>query len=190
MAEQILEPAIALGRLTGADYTLLRVIKPATVGNYGNAIRPTDEFGQSICRQIQVLHGEVQAEAEDYLRRVAERLRCRSLAVRTRVVSSEQAAAAILEEARANPADLVALETHGWGGLARLFAGSVADKVLRGGATPLLVHRPPAPLPGAESGREVAGAGEVAGPPAACDGAPSRGERQARVHPGAGVGAR
>ena len=33
-------------------------------------------------------------------------------------------------------------EAHGRGGLKRLLLGSVADKVLRGAATPVLVYRP------------------------------------------------
>ena len=39
-------------------------------------------------------------------------------------------------------ADLVAIETHGRGGLSRLFLGSVADKVLRGSTLPVLLQRP------------------------------------------------
>ena len=35
---------------------------------------------------------------------------------------------------------LIALETHNRRGLARLFLGSVADKVVRAGTTPVLVH--------------------------------------------------
>jgi starvation-inducible DNA-binding protein len=38
--------------------------------------------------------------------------------------------------------DLIALATHGRGGLRRLLVGSVADKVLRGSTTPVLVYRP------------------------------------------------
>ncbi len=151
MAEQILEPAVALGSLMGASFSLVRVIKPATVTNYGDAVRSIDEFGQSLFRQVQEMHRQVAAEAEDYLQVVAEGLRCRSLAVRTRVVSCEQVANGILKEACDDGADLVALATHGRGGLARLVLGSVADKVLRGSTTPLLVHRPPAPRPTIES---------------------------------------
>ena len=38
--------------------------------------------------------------------------------------------------------DLIALATQGRGGLKRLLVGSVADKVLRGATTPVLVYRP------------------------------------------------
>lgn len=73
---------------------------------------------------------------------MAERLRGRSLRVETHVVINRFAAAAILEEARDHATDLIALETHCRGGLARLLLGSVADKVVRSALTPVLVHRP------------------------------------------------
>ncbi len=37
-----------------------------------------------------------------------------------------------MEEARAHKAQLIALGTHGRGGLGRMLLGSVADKVVRG----------------------------------------------------------
>ena len=42
----------------------------------------------------------------------------------------------------ADDADLIALATRGRGGLARLFRGSVADRVIRGASVPVLVYRP------------------------------------------------
>jgi nucleotide-binding universal stress UspA family protein len=47
--------------------------------------------------------------------------------------------------------DLIAMATHGRGGLPRLFLGSVADKVLRGCHTPLLVYRPLREAPGSQT---------------------------------------
>jgi len=65
-----------------------------------------------------------------------------SASVQTRVVVAPHAAPAILEEARSQRCDFIALATRGRGGLRRLLLGSVADKVLRGGVTPMLVCRP------------------------------------------------
>jgi nucleotide-binding universal stress UspA family protein len=48
----------------------------------------------------------------------------------------------ILRVAREKKADLIALSTHGRGGLARLIAGSVAEEVLRNAEVPVLVTRP------------------------------------------------
>ena len=51
-------------------------------------------------------------------------------------------ATAILDDASTHGVDLIALATHGRGGLKRLLVGSVADKVVRGATTPVLVYRP------------------------------------------------
>jgi nucleotide-binding universal stress UspA family protein len=145
LAEQILEPAIALGTLMEADYSLLRVIKPVTIAHPELAGSPVNYYGQELINKLEVLQEQVCQEAGTYLEGVAERLRSLSLAVRTHVVTRDQVAAGILDEAAAYSTDLIALETHGRGGLARLFLGSVADKVLRGGSLPMLVQRPPVP---------------------------------------------
>jgi nucleotide-binding universal stress UspA family protein len=81
-------------------------------------------------------------EAEKSLEETAARLRARGLTVRTRAVAEEQAAVGILQEAQKADADLIALATHGRRGLSRLFLGSVADKVVRGGRLPVLLRRP------------------------------------------------
>ena len=70
------------------------------------------------------------------------RLRQQGLKVQTRVVRQDSPGAAILEEARQLGVDVVALATHGRGGLGRILLGSVADKVLRGATMPVLIHRP------------------------------------------------
>ena len=127
LAEQILEPAIELGCLTQAEYTLLRVVEPFMPPPH----EPTGPLFDQLAR-----------EAQTYVDSVAERLRGRSLRVQTRVVINRWAAAAIMAEARVHANDLIALETHGRGGLARLLLGSVADKVVRGALTPVLLHRP------------------------------------------------
>jgi len=46
---------------------------------------------------------------------------------------------AILEYARENDVKLIAIATHGHGGLKRMFFGSVADKVLRESGVPVMV---------------------------------------------------
>lgn len=48
----------------------------------------------------------------------------------------------ILRAAREKKADLIAMSTHGRGGVVRLIAGSVAEEVLRKARVPVLVTRP------------------------------------------------
>jgi nucleotide-binding universal stress UspA family protein len=143
LAEQILEPAITLGTLMDADYTLLRVLKPVLPVRYQVSGNNMAQMADSIIRQIDQIQQELQRQAQDYLDGVVrERFRPQSLPVQTRVVGDHQPAAAILQEARGRGCDCVALETHGRRGLSRLFLGSVADKVVRGSPVPVLVHRP------------------------------------------------
>lgn len=132
-AEQVLEPALALGALTDADHTLLRVIPSRT--DYSLAYpgagsrRPLDD------RQ--------QAEAWAYLHRATGRLGERALRVHSRILHDERPIArAIVHYARTRDADLIALATRGRGGLARLFRGSVAERVVRSASVPVLVYRP------------------------------------------------
>ena len=100
---------------------------------------------ENLIRLGQASEEQLRTEARDYLEGVAGRLHQRGLAARTRVVVHEQPAAAILDAARDQAADLIALTTHGRGGLARLILGSVADAVVQGAATPVLVSRPVGP---------------------------------------------
>jgi nucleotide-binding universal stress UspA family protein len=51
-------------------------------------------------------------------------------------------ARAILAEAGARRADLIAVATHARSGVARFRLGSVADKVVRAAPCPVLVARP------------------------------------------------
>jgi nucleotide-binding universal stress UspA family protein len=74
---------------------------------------------------------------------VTERLREAGLQVQVVTVTHEQTASAILETAVGMGADLIAIATHGRGGIKRLLIGSVADAVVRGAETTVLVYRPP-----------------------------------------------
>jgi nucleotide-binding universal stress UspA family protein len=124
LAEQVLAPALDLARLMEARCSLLRVVEPTPSRGHGSGGLP----------------GKAQAEA--YLERVAGRLRERGLQVRTRSVVARHAAEAILEEAASQAGSLIALATHGRGGLSRLLLGSVAYKLVRAAASPVLVYRP------------------------------------------------
>jgi nucleotide-binding universal stress UspA family protein len=141
LAEQIIEPAADLGTLTGADFTLLRVIRPLLPGPFAVGQAGTGTGLQHMLDEVEGAHEEVRRQAVTYLEGVAARLRARGLKVHTLVAAEDQPALAILHEA-APPIDMVALQTHGRGGLSRLLLGSVADKVIRGAAVPVLVQRP------------------------------------------------
>jgi nucleotide-binding universal stress UspA family protein len=142
LAEGMLEPGVALGTLMGAEYTLLRAVKPALPVGYPLGDAGLGEGTRVLIEQIEALHQKLCREARAYLDGVAQQLRAQGLRVHCRVVVEEQPGAAIVDAGRPPDADLIALATHGRRGLSRLMLGSVADKVIRGAAVPVLVQRP------------------------------------------------
>ena len=82
------------------------------------------------------------AVARTYLEGRAWKLRRAGWRVEYEVVTEWNTAAAVLNCVEARHCDLIAMATRGRGGVQRLFLGSVADKVIRGAATPVLVLNP------------------------------------------------
>lgn len=83
------------------------------------------------------------ATAETRLDEVRERLEARDVHADVVVMKEAHPAEAILDHSRREDVDLVAMGTHGRGGVGRALLGSVADKVFRGSRVPVLVVRPP-----------------------------------------------
>jgi nucleotide-binding universal stress UspA family protein len=140
LSEQIIQPALALGALTEADFTLVRVVRPPVPRVFAVEGHSLGERAEGLIRHADEVYQRNRRAAEEYLNRVAAPLRERDLVVVTRIEVDESPAAAILRDT--NAVDLVALATHGRGGLKRLFLGSVADKLVRGSPVPVLVLRP------------------------------------------------
>jgi nucleotide-binding universal stress UspA family protein len=118
LAEQVLGPAANLARLLDVGCTLLRVVEAHDVP------AAADE-----------------ADAREYVDRIAGRLREEGVRVQTQVRVARHAAEAILKEAQ-TLSGVIALATHGRGGVRRMLVGSVADKVIRRASCPVLVYRP------------------------------------------------
>ncbi len=99
-------------------------------------------------------------EAEEYLTSALKRLEKQGVKNVETHVWYGPAAAAIVEAAQVQKADLIVMSTHGRSGLGRLILGSVAESVLRGTRTPILVVRadsaPVEPQKGARPAKETA----------------------------------
>jgi nucleotide-binding universal stress UspA family protein len=142
LAEKMLVPAAELARAMGASCTLFRVVHTDVPDSLILAAG-SDAVAQEvrmISKRVEELEKQQREEAEHYLEGAADRMRALGVPVQTHVVVDEKTAAAILHESEAN-FGLVALETHGFSGLKRLWRGSVADKVIRGAHVPVLVQR-------------------------------------------------
>jgi nucleotide-binding universal stress UspA family protein len=80
-------------------------------------------------------------EAEEYLAAVVRRLEMKGFGRVETHVWYAPAAAAIVEAAASQKVDMIVMSTHGRSGLGRLILGSVAESVLRGTTTPVLIVR-------------------------------------------------
>jgi nucleotide-binding universal stress UspA family protein len=135
LSEEILEPAVKLGKVMDSALTLLRVVEPLYF------------VGQGAIGDLPAVYDpgwtkEEEETARNYLEKVADRLRTCGLRVSTRVHINASVPMAVLEEARAENMSCIALSTHGRRGLARAALGSVADKIVRAGTLPTLILKP------------------------------------------------
>jgi nucleotide-binding universal stress UspA family protein len=131
LAESAIQQVLGVLRPDGAIIELVRVLVPAA------APAPASrEERQSLRRHERLL-------ANRYLAGVARRLREQGIRAHAEVVVAKDAAGAIMAFAEGRRCHLVALATRGAGGLERFLLGSVADKVIRGATTPVLVWNPP-----------------------------------------------
>lgn len=135
LAEQAVTAAEALGTSFGARYTLVQTV-PASreVGRL---------FGASTFQLTPGSEEERRQAGEEYLEAVAQRMRERGRTVETRVMAADRPEEGIRRYAVEERPHVLALATHGRSGFSRTVLGSVADKILRVSARPVLVVPPP-----------------------------------------------
>ena len=126
LAEAALPKALELAEVSGARVLLLRAAETHTLLP---RVDPTEA-------QVKVV-----SEAESYLARVRKRLTRQGRVTVETAVWYGPAARAIVEAARIRKVDQIVMTTHGRSGVRRLLLGSVAESVLRGTTTPLLLLR-------------------------------------------------
>lgn len=130
LAERILPRIMTLANLEDAEITLLHVLT-------AQPFVPTEVADPNVAwwdKDISL--------AQDYLFRTAKKLRKTGAPVRTDIVVSQNVAEAISDFAAREKADLIAIATHGRGGLARMLRGSVADAVMHSANRSMLVFKP------------------------------------------------
>jgi nucleotide-binding universal stress UspA family protein len=133
LSETIVQHAVDLGANAPTSFTLLRVVPP--VWTAPEIMSEPDALTDG------ALKDRVTA-ARDYLARVADSMTAQTVDVTMDVVVGVAAGASILDYARNADIDVIAMATHGRGGVKRMILGSVADKVLRGATMPVLLYHP------------------------------------------------
>lgn len=129
IAEAIIPFILEIAGPLDMEVVLLRVVEP---------IPPIALEGS---RHIEVEDVELRrTHAEEYLAPIAVELRNKGVRVESRVRRGN-AVDQIVAAARETGADLIAMSTHGRGGLGRLIFGSVAQAVLRQAEVPVFLMR-------------------------------------------------
>ncbi len=159
LAEEILPLVIGQCIGTEKEVVLLKVItahitipppQSTHVLTFGRTSQPhqihTTDVGKSttlepkVGLELREIERE-QGEAKAYLSNPAERLRSKNLKIRT-VTLQGDVVETILNYAKESHASLIALTTHGNGGLRRGVLGSVAQLILRESDIPVLIVKP------------------------------------------------
>ena len=130
LAEQILPRVLSLAKLENAEITLLNVLVPQSNSQKGIIDLKLPWWDKDV------------SLARAYLFRIAATLRRNGVVVTTDIVLGENVAQAIGDFASREKADLIAIATHGRGGLARMIRGSVADAVMHSSRLSMLVLKP------------------------------------------------
>jgi nucleotide-binding universal stress UspA family protein len=134
VSESAVQPTMSVARLFDASTTLVRLVE------YPH--RTESVYLPDAIDAIEERLEESRQATHDELQRVATQLRedgGGEVDLETRVVI--HAAEGILTIAAERNADLIAMASHGRGGVRRLVLGSVTDKVLRGATRPVLIVR-------------------------------------------------
>jgi nucleotide-binding universal stress UspA family protein len=130
LAEQVLSRIVPLAKLEDAEITLLHILT-ATDNAY------EDHPDASLPWWEKRVAG-----AQAYLSRRAAEIRAEGVTATIDVVMGEKVADAVTDYARREGADLIAIATHGRGGIDRIIRGSVADAVTKAAMCSTLVFHP------------------------------------------------
>jgi nucleotide-binding universal stress UspA family protein len=129
LAEQAVPVAAAVAADLGVPVHLMRVLDV-------DALRATVQAGIHAAAAYLRSQEEIQRYAEEYLAEQVQQLRNRDLTATAEVLTGSPAVT-LLDAIR--PDDLVVMTTHGRGGVRRWLLGSVADKLVRAAAAPVLL---------------------------------------------------
>jgi len=140
-SEKVLPHAEKLASRLKAEVTLIHVLLPLyqvytaaeSIGYYGGMGMVRVPYTEEQMKPLK-------ASAESYLQKVNSRLMEKGVKTNYKVMVGS-AGEEIIKTADEVAADMVAMSTHGESGFSRWEHGSIADKVLRAGSTPLLLVR-------------------------------------------------
>ncbi len=132
LAEVVLPLAEELAKKLSLELVLVRVVRLASLAYAGMECIPVD---------LGDVQAEMEAEALEYLAGVSARMESAGIKVSTATLKGLPGRA-IIEYMEGLDGAMAALSTHCRSGLPRIVLGSVADELIKGLDTPVLVVRP------------------------------------------------
>ncbi len=146
LANAVLPYVRRLAACMGAEVLLMQVVpepEPEIVVAHAQIGWSRAAGGSGVAGVSELAHWieHATAAAQDGLNAVATGLTESGIRAET-VVAVGQPAEAILDMADGRDVDLIAMATHGYGGIRRFLMGSVADRIVRHARVPVLLVRP------------------------------------------------
>ncbi len=132
-SEAAIQQGLALAKLVGARVTFLFALENPYVTTF-------PEIGFEDVSNLEKLSIDLRALGNKALENAAKLAQAQGVQFDQTLVENNRSADAILSAAKTH--DLIVIGTHGRGGLERVLIGSVAERVVRGAKTPVLVIHP------------------------------------------------
>lgn len=139
-SESTFDQAVELARLSKGSVLLVSVVQEAVnlrMAVLTHAAMASTEIDQVASSLVERTRAKLEEKAGA--------IRARGVECRVRALEGLSPARVILELAAEESVDLIAIATHGRGGLKRFLLGSVAERVVREAPCPVLVLRAKAP---------------------------------------------
>jgi nucleotide-binding universal stress UspA family protein len=132
LASRAVEQGLTLAKALGSRVTAITVTEPWTAAVSGEwaVAFPVEEYEKAAAANAE----KILAHVKDMAARIC-------VACDTRHVKDQFAAEGIVDEAKAQSADLIVMASHGRRGLAKVVLGSQATRVLTHSTVPLLICR-------------------------------------------------
>jgi nucleotide-binding universal stress UspA family protein len=132
-SQDAIQHGLALAKLANARVTFLFALENPYTTTWA-------EVGFQDTASIDRLSSDLRALGNKALEEALKLAQAQGIQSETLLIENARPADAILSAAKTH--DLVVIGTHGRGGLERMLLGSVAERVVRGARTPVLVIHP------------------------------------------------
>jgi nucleotide-binding universal stress UspA family protein len=134
LARKAIKEAAGLAKSSGAKMVLFHAVRPHTAPLYTEGM-------SAVARDTKKEHAEIEQQARRVLNEATADAQFNGVTAQSEYAVSDSPYQAIIDSARKNQCDLIAMSSHGHGVLGGLLLGSETQKVLANSKVPVLVIR-------------------------------------------------